>query len=158
MSSAKNSRAPRVVAGVDGSVESLAALRWAIRQAELTGGMVDAVIAWEVPVAATGYGWAPLTTTEYAECVEIATKAVQEAISEVTGPSGNPRVHPVVEQGRPARVLLDASADADLLVVGRRGHGLFADMLLGSISQHCFQHAKCPVVVMRGEPATAKAA
>lgn len=59
---------------------------------------------------------------------------------------------------RPAQVLLDASADADLLVVGSRGHGLSADMLLGSVSQHCFSHAKCQVVVMRGEPATAKAA
>lgn len=158
MSSISNSAAPRIVAGVDGSVESLAALRWAIRQAGLTGGTVDAVIAWELPVSATGYGWAPLTKAECAEFAEIATKTVQEAISTVTGPGGNPRVHPVVRPGRPAQVLLDASAGADLLVVGSRGHGLFADMLLGSITQHCFTHAKCPVVVMRGEPATAKAA
>jgi nucleotide-binding universal stress UspA family protein len=158
MSSAKSNGAPRIVAGLDGSVESLAALRWAVRQAGLTGGTVDAVIAWELPVPATGYGWAPLTRAECAEFVEIATKTVQEAISKVTGPGGNPRVHPVVRQGRPAQVLLDASADADLLVVGSRGHGLFADMLLGSVSQHCFAHAKCPVVVMRGEPAAAKAA
>lgn len=158
MSSAKNNGARRIVAGVDGSLESLAALRWAIAQAELTGSTVDAVIAWELPVPATGYGWAPLTQAECAECVEIATKAVQEAISKVTGPNGNPRVRPVVRAGRPAQVLLAASADADLLVVGSRGHGVFADMLLGSVSQHCFQHAKCPVVVMRGEPATAKPA
>lgn len=158
MSSAKNSRAPRIVAGVDGSVESLAALRWAIAQAELSGGTVDAVIAWELPAAATGYGWAPLTKAECAECVQIATKTVQEAISNVTGPNGNLRVRPVVRSGRPAQVLLDASADADLLVVGSRGHGVFADMLLGSVSQHCFHHAKCPVVILRGEHATAKAA
>lgn len=158
MSSTNNSRAPHIVAGVDGSVESLAALRWAIRQAELTGGTVDAVIAWELPVPATGYGWAPLTRAESQEYVEIATKTLHEAISKVAGPNGNPRVHPVVRSGRPAQVLLDASAGADLLVVGSRGHGLFADMLLGSISQHCFRHAKCPVVIMRGEPATAKAA
>lgn len=158
MSSTKNSRAPRIVAGVDGSVESLAALRWAIAQAELTGGTVDAVIAWELPVPATGYGWAPLTRAECDEFVEIATKTLHEALSKATGPSGNTRVRPVVRSGRPAQVLLDASADSDLLVVGSRGEGLFADMLLGSISQHCFRHAKCPVVVMRGEPVTAKAA
>jgi nucleotide-binding universal stress UspA family protein len=158
MSTKKIGRTPRIVVGVDGSEESVAALRWAIQHAELTGGTVDAVIAWELPMAATGYGWAPLTKAECAEYVEIATKTVQEAIGKATGPSGNLRVHPVVEQGRPAQVLLEASADADLLVVGSRGHGLFADMLLGSISRHCFQHAKCPVVVMRGEPATAKAA
>lgn len=158
MSSTKSGGAPRIVVGVDGSVESLAALRWAIAQAELTGSTVDAVIAWELPVPATGYGWAPLTKAECDKCVEIATKAVQEAISQVTGPSGNPLVRPVVRAGRPAQVLLDASAHADLLVVGSRGHGVFADILLGSVSQHCFHHAKCPVVVMRGEPAAAKAA
>ena len=148
----------RIIVGVDGSESSVAALRWAVRQARLTGGTVDAVIAWELPVPATGYGWAPLTRAECQEYVEIATKTLHEAISKVTGLSGSTRVRPVVRSGRPAQVLLDASADADLLVVGSRGHGLFADMLLGSISQHCFRHAKCPVVVMRGEPATAKAA
>jgi nucleotide-binding universal stress UspA family protein len=158
MSSTSNSRAPRIVVGVDGSVDSMTALRWAIGQAELTGGTIDAVIAWELPASATGYGWAPLTRAEGDEYVQIATKTLHEAISKVTGPSGNPRVRPVVRSGRPAQVLLEASAGADLLVVGSRGHGLFADMLLGSISQHCFKHAKCPVVVMRGERATAKVA
>jgi nucleotide-binding universal stress UspA family protein len=54
-----------------------------------------------------------------------------------------------VIEGPPARVLIDASQNADLLVVGSRGHGAFAGMLIGSVSQHCVHHASCPVVVVR---------
>jgi nucleotide-binding universal stress UspA family protein len=53
-----------------------------------------------------------------------------------------------IVQGPPAQVLLDAAAGAQMLVVGSRGHGTLAGMLLGSVSQHCVQHAPCPVVVI----------
>jgi nucleotide-binding universal stress UspA family protein len=150
MSATKNGKKPRIVAGVDGSPASLAALRWAVRQAETTGGFVDAVIAWQIPTTLSGYGWAPLTIAECSEFVETATKTVQEAVSEVTGPEGNPRVHTVVAEGNPAQVLLDASEGADLLVLGTRGHGWFTETVLGSVSQDWVHHAHCPVVVMRG--------
>jgi nucleotide-binding universal stress UspA family protein len=52
-------------------------------------------------------------------------------------------------QGHPAQVLLDASARAELLVIGSRGHGGFVEALLGSVGQHCVHHATCPVVVIR---------
>jgi len=149
--SAAPSSPPRIVAGVDGSPESLAALRWAIRQARLTGGVVDAVIAWQLPVEMTGYGWSPMTVTECSSLIEKAGQTLAAAIGQVATASDRPYVHSVVEQGLPAQVLLDASVDAELLVVGSRGHGLFADTLLGTVGQHCFQHAHCPVVVMRGE-------
>jgi nucleotide-binding universal stress UspA family protein len=137
----------RIVAGVDGSASSLAALRWAIRQAELTGSSVDAVIAWEPP-AASGLGWgvAMVDDTDYPE---LAAKTVTEAISMVADPASQVRVHPMVAEGNAAQVLLHASAGADLLVVGSRGHGGFASALLGSVSQHCTHHAHCPVVVIR---------
>lgn len=56
-----------------------------------------------------------------------------------------------VAEGNPARVLLSAAAGADLLVVGSRGHGGFTEALLGSVGQHCAHHARCPVVVIRGQ-------
>jgi nucleotide-binding universal stress UspA family protein len=137
----------RIVAGVDGSASSLEALRWAIRQAELTGSSVDAVIAWQPP-AASGLGWgaAIVDDTDYAE---LAAKTVAEAISTVADPASRVKVRPMVGKGNAAQVLLDASAGADLLVVGSRGHGGFASALLGSVSLHCTHHARCPVVVIR---------
>jgi nucleotide-binding universal stress UspA family protein len=54
--------------------------------------------------------------------------------------------------GHPAQALINAADGADLLVVGSRGHGSFAEALLGSVSQHCVHHAPCPVLIARGEP------
>ncbi len=61
MSASHAGAGPRIVAGVDGSPPSINALRWATHQAELTGGTVDAVIAWEFPLGAGGLGWAPVS-------------------------------------------------------------------------------------------------
>lgn len=66
-------------------------------------------------------------------------------------PAGDAAPVPVLTRvlhGHPAQVLLDAAGGTQLLVVGSRGHGAFAGMLLGSVSQHCVQHASCPVVVV----------
>ncbi len=79
------------------------------------------------------------------------------AISEEVGPADRQRVTARVINGHPAEVLLKAAAGADLLVVGSRGHGAFADALLGSVGQYCVHHAHCPVLVMRGEPQRAAA-
>ena len=78
-----------------------------------------------------------------------ARKALEEAIEQALG--DQPRV-PVIGQvveGHAAEALIDASRDAQLLVVGRQGHGAFTGMLLGSVSQHCVAHAHCPVVIIR---------
>jgi nucleotide-binding universal stress UspA family protein len=58
-------------------------------------------------------------------------------------------VQPLVKQGNPAHVLIEQSSDVDLLVVGTRGHGGFAGLILGSVSQHVAAYAKCPVAVIR---------
>jgi nucleotide-binding universal stress UspA family protein len=141
---------PRIVAGVDGSPSSLAALRWAVQQAGRTGGTVDAVIAWQFP--ATGnFGWAPVSAIDDLDFESAAKHTLEQAIGSLGELAAGVPVQPLVMQGLPAQVLLDAAVGADLLVVGSRGHGGFADALLGSVSQHCVHHAPCPVVVMRGE-------
>ena len=138
----------RIVVGVDGSVSSKAALGWAIRQADLTGAMVDAVIAWHYPGE---YGY-PTPIADDANYEALATKVVTDTIAEVAGPDTPVEIRPRAVEGNPAMVLLHAAAGADLLVVGSRGHGGFVEALLGSVSQHIVHHAPCPVVVLRGWP------
>jgi nucleotide-binding universal stress UspA family protein len=142
---------PRIVAGVDGSPSSLSALRWAVVQAGRTGASVDAVIAWHYPAVAAGGGYGMVAGIAGPEDFrESAEKIVADAISRIPGSAGDVRVHARVAEGNAARVLLDAADGAELLVVGSRGHGGFTEALLGSVSQHCVQHAPCPVVVIRG--------
>jgi nucleotide-binding universal stress UspA family protein len=135
----------RIVVGVDGSMSSKAALAWAVGQAKLTGAVVEAVTAWDYP---TTYGYAaPVIDVDWEE---IAAQVLSDAIAEVAPDGGQPAIRKRVSEGNAASVLRDASADADLLVVGSRGHGGFVEALLGSVSQHMVQHAVCPVVVVRG--------
>ncbi len=139
----------RIVVGVDGSGPSKAAIGWAVRQAKLTGAVVEPVIAWLYP-GAYGYPGPVADDTDYEE---LAAKVVTDAIAEAVGAAGPVEIRPKVVEGNPAAVLLAAAAGADLLVVGSRGHGGFVEALLGSVSQHCVHHAKCPVVIIR-DPAS----
>ena len=143
---------PRIVAGVDGSPSSLMALHWAVSQARRTGGTVDAVIAWQFP-ASGNFGWAPVSAIDDLDFESVAKHTLEEAIGSLGDEAAGVAVRPVVVPGLAAQVLLDAAAGADLLVVGSRGHGGFAEALLGSVSQHLVHHAACPVVVMRGQEA-----
>jgi nucleotide-binding universal stress UspA family protein len=155
MSAAKTEKAPRIVVGVDGSASSLAALRWAVHQAELTGGTVDAVVAWKMPATMTGFGFAPVAVADGSDMEQTAQRVLDHAVSKVISPECGPAVRRLAVQGFPAPVLLGASAGADLLVLGSRGHGGFSGALLGSVSQHCVRHARCPVVIIRGDLARA---
>lgn len=143
-------RAPRIVVGVDGSAPAQAALRWAVRQAELTGAVVDAVIAWEYPIALGRFGSARSAPHDDAEFRELANQTVTDAVSAVTAHSSLVKVRAQVREGNAAHVLLAAADGADLLVVGNRGHGGFARALLGSVSLQCVQYARGSVVVIRG--------
>lgn len=151
MSATKTEKAPRIVVGVDGSASSLAALRWAVHQAELTGGTVDAIVAWQMPSSMTGFGFAPVAVADGSEMEQTAQRALDHAVRQVVGPEGGPVVRRLVVEGFPAPVLLGASAGADLLVLGSRGRGGFSGALLGSVGQHCVRHARCPVVIIRGD-------
>ena len=137
----------RIVVGVDGSASSKAALAWAVKQADLTGAVVEAVMAWQFPVAYGGY-MMPLPGAD--DWAKIAAEVVAKAVAEVTSLRRQVKIRARVAEGNAAQVLLDASDGAELLVVGSRGHGGFTEALLGSVGQHCVQHANCPVVVIRG--------
>jgi nucleotide-binding universal stress UspA family protein len=138
---------PRIVVGVDGSDSSQEALRWALRQAKLVGGRVEAVVAWHYPV---GYGWEPAGIS--ADFEGDARRVLAGVLTAVTGPEPDVPVLPSVTEGYAADVLLHAAKGADLLVLGRRGHGGLASALLGSVSLHCVLHAHCPVLVLREQP------
>jgi nucleotide-binding universal stress UspA family protein len=137
----------RIVVGVDGSESSRDALRWALRQAALTGDQVEAVIAWEYPAT---YGWV-MPPSDIDDTERAAESCLNEVLNDVAGSPVPAQVHTRVCQGNAARVLLDECKGADLLVVGSRGHGGFAGALLGSVGQHCVSHATCPVVVIRAD-------
>jgi nucleotide-binding universal stress UspA family protein len=142
-----------IVVGVDGSAESRQALRWAVEEARLRVTGVRALIAWEyppLPVGADPYMPGAGTALELIDPGALAAAArtrLAEAVAESGAAAGE--VEEVVVEGHPAHTLLEAAKDAELLVVGSRGHGGFSGALLGSVSQACVSHAPCTVVVVR---------
>jgi nucleotide-binding universal stress UspA family protein len=135
----------RIVVGVDGSEPSKAALRWALRETKVTGGTIDAIIAWQYPTG-TGLGSLPTDWDPAADAATVLNQTVDEVFAD-----GRPEgLRLLVEEGNASKRLLDASADAELLIVGSRGHGGFVGLLIGSVSATCAEHASCPVLVMHG--------
>jgi len=137
-----------IVVGVDGSDGSLEALRWAAAQAEATGDTLEVLMAWEWPNA---WGRTPAWPPGQ-DPADQTTRLLAEAVDRALGPRHSPPVHQVVVEGHPASALIAASEHAALLVVGSRGLGGFAGLMLGSVTQHCTTHAACPVVVVRHRP------
>lgn len=138
-----------VVVGVDGSAESVAALRWAARYAKATGATLRAVMAWHYPAAVgpAPAGVAPPQVTD--EVRQHMQETLDRIVAEVMPEASATAVETRVAYGHPAQVLLDESEKADLLVVGHRGHGGFTGMLVGSVSVHLVSTASCPVTVIR---------
>ncbi len=134
-----------IVVGVDGSASARRALDWAVRQADLTAARLDVVITWEWP---GGFGWTVPFPEDWDPQAD-AQKAVDEALLPARQAHPDVMIQTLVVEGHAAPVLVDASRQAALLVVGSRGHGEFSGMLLGSVSQHCVTNAHCPVVVVR---------
>jgi nucleotide-binding universal stress UspA family protein len=152
----------RIVVGVDGSPGSLEALRWALAEAGLRGAEVRVVHAWMVPlIDAVPEPWAIGSPTlgpsedQVHEHLEAAARKVLDASMEEARPADpGVEIEGELPEGRPAAALLAAAQDADLLVVGSRGRGGFAGLLLGSVSAQCVHHAPCPVVVVPAEQAS----
>lgn len=134
----------RIVVGVDGSPASIDAIKWAAAQAKLTGSTLVAVTAWTIPAS---YGVA-FGGEDAVDWKQNAQQALDEALAEALGDDAPP-VDKIIDQGHPSYVVTEQSKNADLVVMGSRGHGGFAGMVLGSVSQHVVSHAHCPVVVIR---------
>lgn len=137
----------RIVVGVDGSQCSKVALQWAAEEARRHGAEIFAVSAWVPPPVAYPFGGIP--TGLDMQPLENASNVLERELREVLGESPDVPVRSEVIEGNPAKVLIDLSKEADVLVVGTRGHGGFSGLVLGSVSQHVAAHAACTVVVAR---------
>ena len=138
-----------LVVGVDGSESSRRALEWALEEAALRGLQVRVVGVAQIHIMAPsvpGYPYGDQRLID--DLLEATKKTVTDEVSAANG-DGKVRVSVDVVMGVPAEVLTDMSKGAVMLVVGSRGRGGFSGLLLGSVSQQCVSHAKCPVMVIR---------
>lgn len=136
---------PRIVVGVDGSETARRALRWALDEARLRSAAVDVVHAWQMPYPD---GYPVRAVIVPAADLEQAARRVLDAAVGGSDTAGVKEVEPLLVCDRAAGALLDTAKGADLLVVGSRGRGGFAGLLLGSVSQKVLHHADCPVVIV----------
>ncbi len=136
----------RIVVGVDGSQSSLRALTWALREAKQHNAAVHVVYVWNIPQLIDPMGvaiFAPINDLEAA--AQDLLKHVMETVASLVGDTS---VTTSVEQGSASQRLLDAASTADMVVVGRRGHGGFLGLLIGSVAEQIAHHAKCPAVIV----------
>ena len=136
-----------IVVGVDGSESSQRALEWAAAEARLRNARLRVVLAWfEVFVS----GWFATSALYYSEEIrQAAQDELDKAVASI--PAGSPEieVESVLAHTSPELALIEESKHASLVVVGSRGRGGFAGLVLGSTSHQVVQHAECPVVVIR---------
>ncbi|MEU9397922.1 universal stress protein [Streptomyces sp. NPDC048324] len=144
MTQAVLSLAPRIVVGVDGSSSAKRALAWGHFMARTTGSVLEAVTAWQNPSSWTGVSddWDPVAE---------ARAMLTACCAEVLGDDQPPDLRLTVLEGPATAALLSASAGARMLVLGSRGHGGFAGLLLGSVSAACAEHAACPTLIIHGD-------
>ena len=139
-----------IVVGVDGSDSSRAALVWAYDEAAHHDASITVVSTWHPPAMPMTPPYGSLPPEGYASQPQRdALDLLERFVADLDARTPPVDVRTQVEQGNPAKVLIERSKEADLMVVGSRGHGGFRGMLLGSVSQHLVAHADCPVVVVR---------
>jgi nucleotide-binding universal stress UspA family protein len=130
---------------VDGSEGSVHALRWALNEARLRHDTVDVIHGWHVPYVSDTAGMIPYPGELLQESAE---SVLADVLAAVASDAEGVTVTSHIEQGTGAPILIEASKHADLLVVGRRGHGGFVSLVMGSVAQHVAAHACCPVVIV----------
>ena len=134
---------PRIVVGVDGSDQSIAALRVARKLAPTFDAVIQAVSIWDYPPDYTGF--VPLGSDNFQE---ITLKRLERAVDAAFGIDVPESLEKLVMFSHPSKGLVRVSEGAEMLVLGRRGHGSFRGLLMGSVSGACVAHAKCPVLVI----------
>lgn len=140
----------RVVVGVDGSSSSARALRFAADEAREHAAELYVVTSYTIPAPPVAVGaYAVPPWRDESEWLADAERTLNATLRETLGDDPGITVTNQAVEGSAAKVLIDASEQADLIVVGTRGHGGFAGMLLGSVSQHLTAHAACTVAVVR---------
>jgi nucleotide-binding universal stress UspA family protein len=142
---------PGIVVGVDGSEHSLRTLEWAMKEAALQHAPLTVLTVHQV----AGSFWTGTPTIYPADQPEAekARQGAEEAVSQVASRLGDAAPASVTVRavsGVPAQEIVNASRDADLMVVGSRGGGGFAGLRMGSVSSQVVHHAACPVAVVRG--------
>jgi len=138
-----------VVVGYDGSRGAVAALHVALEEARRRDATLRVVAAWHVPPPLVGTSVAPSSSALLGEELRLALmEAVDAAVAVLREQSAGVEIESVVVEGQPVSVLTGEAAGADLLVVGSRGLGGFRELLLGSVSHQCAQHAACPVLIV----------
>ncbi|MDI2032851.1 universal stress protein [Saccharopolyspora sp. TS4A08] len=133
-----------VVVGVDGSEESVHALRWAAEHVRQVGGLLHAITVWHQPVQ-FGYH---LTSTD-AELQKQGQEALDGALARVKPDFPSVDIRSKLIRGQVVDEFVKLSKQADLLVVGDKGHGAFTGMLVGSVAMKIVHHSACPVTVVR---------
>ncbi len=144
MTNPEDLKATRIVVGYDGSPDSVHALEWAGREAEIDGAHLELIATWQWPA---GLGWS-IIPNGYNPAENVAT-TLDAAVANFHVSHPNVTVSVRIVEGSAALTLVDASRRVDLLVVGTRGHRELAGLLIESVSQYCAAHAHCPVVVIR---------
>ncbi len=140
----------QIVVGVDGSKSSRAALKWAYDEAAHHGAALTVISTWHPPAMPMTPPYGQIPPEGYvSQPKRDALDLLQQLVTDLEERNPPVDVRTAIEEGNPAEVLIDHSKGADLMVVGSRGHGGFAGMLLGSVSQHLVAHSECPVVVVR---------
>lgn len=137
---------PVVVVGIDGSEQSSKALAWAAEEARLRGACLRVVRAWNLPTYSLGYSG--LSAVVFGDAPKLTAEEVEHQITEVLGFGPPVPIERVIELAQPANLILESAKGADLVVVGSRGRGGFAGLILGSVSLQVVHHAKCPVTVV----------
>jgi nucleotide-binding universal stress UspA family protein len=142
-----------IIVGVDGSDHSQLALAWAMREAARHHVPLTVMTVHPAPVRpATQIFWPVPDLPDRSYDPEFARKALRGLVDQVAREVAEtlPEITVSVVMGDPAEELVNASRDADILVVGSRGSGGFARLLMGSVSSQVTHHAVCPVVVVPG--------